>query len=757
MYHLSKEDKDPSPFAQALLSTISIILIRTVTTHSSISTKQVMTGRKRSRKTRKKGEVKDVEESIISVKNWHEDSEDHLDGTSDGLYLLPKGTRHLQDDLPANNTGNSSDLGENVTAEADLSSTIYELETTFSGSNGNNGAMFDVSTGGGNHKIEVISLDLHTNLFEDDCPVLVFGRPGTHVGFENTTAGWIMLMNTTVECKGFGAHTKLPPFQNPPVIDGGGSYAFYTYMPTPNVRYINGQAVGAIYSSSAFLSIHEGTGVAGWFGGEDQNFLRPRVWNGVVKYLVDDANLPTGSVFDGGGCSGNATTTYADNLGSYGNMFDVLTLNSSIEIFGVDFYTDLIESVTYEIFTIEGTYASSMFVPAVNGGQDPNSEGLTNVANMQALNWTLVKRGTAIGRGSGRGTPVRNFVPFTVPPYSRQGFYVTLTQPDMRYRDITQDLPNARAGDTYQGNDDIEILIGHSVGTYPAQNLYYEPRLWSGAIVYTADHVCATDPPTEVPTNIPTPEPTEPRTLAPLPAFGNCTNVASLETTMEGGTGSYGNMFTVTAKARLAVTTVDMNIGSTDQIYVEVFTKEGTYKGFEEDPGAWTRVSATNVTGSGTGIGTSIPYQDFTAVNMLENQTWAFYVTLSTADIKYSRTSVELGDPFVSDDYISISAGAGLAAPDFGGSLFEPRAFNGKVYYRYEQECAHNISTTVLYNFIVQYAESKSEDEVVMVVDEIVLKTVQALQEMDPDLQEYGKTYHLDLGDVNTYSADAGK
>ena len=114
--------------------------------------------------------------------------------------------------------------------------------------------MFDVSTNEGDHEIEIIALDIHTNIIQEDCPVLVYGRPGTHVGFENATEAWVLLVNATVECLGFDERTSIPSslFQETPIIRGGESYAFYTQMPNFNIRYINGVKVGAIYSSNDF-------------------------------------------------------------------------------------------------------------------------------------------------------------------------------------------------------------------------------------------------------------------------------------------------------------------------------------------------------------------------------------------------------------------------------------------------------------------------------------------------------------------------
>ena len=639
--------------------------------------------------------------------------------------------------------------------------------------------MFDVSTNEGDHEIEIIALAIHTNIIQADCPVLVYGRLGTHVGFENATEAWVLLVNATVECLGFSERTSIPSslFQETPTIRGGESYAFYTQMPTPNIRYINGVKVGAIYSSNEFLNIHEGTGVNDFFGGEDQNFVRPRVWNGVVQYQVLSDSLPDRNNFSES-CNTHLTTTYDDNLGSYGNMFDVVTRNTSIEVYGLDFYTDLMTPVIYEIFTREGTYGDGQDVSRRRTQgitTDPNElserhdkksniANTTNVENMRGLNWALVKRGTTIGRGTGQGTPVRNFVPFTIPPNSKQGFYITLTTPDIRYQDISAgnpaDNPVVRLGDTYFENEDIEIQIGVSVGTYPGSSVYYGPRVWSGSIIYKASRDCPSEAPSAVPSTVPSGEPSQQLSVAPslgLPELGNCTDISSLETTMEGGTGSYGNMFTVTSSEPMSITAMTINAATIGDIYVEVYTKNGDYRGFEEDRSNWRIVAAVNMTGAGSGLPTFIPDEDFEDVHMGVDDMRAFYVTLSTADMKYTRTSTSVGEALTSDGLLTINAGAGNAAPDFGGSLFEPRVFNGAVHYRHEDDCTEDITTTLFYTFNIQHDSSMADSEIIEMVNKNVLQTVTSLMEIDATLRSFTDEHDLKLTNTMTYQSDLSK
>ncbi|KAI2507009.1 hypothetical protein MHU86_7394 [Fragilaria crotonensis] len=170
----------------------------------------------------------------------------------------------------------------------------------------------------------------------------------------------------------------------------------------------------------------------------------------------------------------------------------------------------------------------------------------------------------------------------------------------------------------------------------------------------------------------PSQEPTSSPSIGVLPDFGNCTDLATLETALDGGTESYGTMFTVTSSAHVNITSIDIHVATTDEVYVEVYTKIGDYRGFEEDPSSWRAVAAVNVVGAGEGKLTSIPDADFEDVTMAANETRAYYVTTSTAYLKYSRSSVQVGKAQIADDYITINSGAGLAALTLEAQLIPP-------------------------------------------------------------------------------------
>jgi hypothetical protein len=679
-----------------------------------------------------------------------------------------------------------SDVSSRVLAEG---SDVFTLEASREGSDETIGTMFEISAAFGDFVVEVISLDLYTNITQHDCHIMVMGRKRSHL--ENITKEWSNLVNGTIQCLGPERKSTIPSklFRELPVLKGGEFYSLYVMMSSASIMYKKGTTVGAIYSSSTYLNIHEGNGVLNFLDSDTKISSEPQVWNGAVKYRVEDNQRASngGALTD---CESQLTTSYDDNIGSFGNMFDIETHEYSIEIYGMDIYTDVKDLVTYEIYTRSGSFQDGMD-PTSNSSIGTSND--TNAELMNAMNWTVLKRGTVIGSGKKRGTSILGIVPFTIPKDSLQGFYITLTQPDLRYQSIKQVKPNAKVGDIYYKNEDIDILMGLSVGTYPISRTFFGPRVWSGTVFYRTARECPSSAPSsspsqmyssmptsypsitnsnvpssapsmfpsvvssEAPSNLPSEKPSlaysQYPSLSPsilVSNLGNCTDASVLVTSLEGGTESYGTMFTVTSRKKIGIFTIDVHVATKKEILVEIFTKIGDYVHFAEDPNSWRMVARSMVFGAGEGQLTKIPDEEFQDVFMGVNETRAFYVTLSSAVLKYSRTKTLVGDAFISDPFLQINAGAGVASSSFGISRFSPRVFNGALHYIYKDKCIDNITTKVLYDFNLTTFQAADENEVVKSLNENVHETTKGLMKIDPTLRDYEIDYNMNLTDVST-------
>ena len=530
------------------------------------------------------------------------------------------------------------------------------------------------------------------------------------------------------------------------------------------------------------------------------------------------------------GCASELTTTFDDNLGSFGNMFDIHTYNA-IEIYGIDIYTDVLTPVTFEIYTKANTFKD-------DGGKED-----INV-------WTMLIRGSTNGAGKHMPTPIRGFNVLNVPANTTMAFYVTLTTPDLRYRDIRPEKPDAVVGEVYTKNDDLEIRVGVSVADYPFAQAFFGKRSWSGTLHYVNDSICASNMPSSSPTvrgsllpsstpslegssnpsafpssspsltgsskpsrkgssnpsAFPSSSPSLSRSSKPSrkgssnpsafpsssPSFSRsskpsmvpstlpsltptlwetlltdlpttvptlldanssqCAEKGSIGLAMDGGTGAYGCMFTVTShNSSLIITSLSFHTDFTEsECTAQVFTKKGNFTGFENMPNAWRQISESILTGKGAGFRTKIPREDFEAVKMQPHETRSFYITLPTADIRYSKTELALGEPVAANEFISVNAGAGLADYPFASKAFiyEPRQFNGAVHFEAITECRPTGS--ILYYFNVQHMRNISEAELTQRVSENVKMTVANLIETELELIDLTKISHLLLQGTDT-------
>lgn len=89
-----------------------------------------------------------------------------------------------------------------------------------------------------------------------DGPFELYGRPGTHVGFEGSSAGWTSLGTVTITTD--GVDSLVFPVNIP--LDAGQTYAFYiTSLSGGRVGTTSSMAVGNVAASDANLTIFDGT------------------------------------------------------------------------------------------------------------------------------------------------------------------------------------------------------------------------------------------------------------------------------------------------------------------------------------------------------------------------------------------------------------------------------------------------------------------------------------------------------------------
>ena len=169
----------------------------------------------------------------------------------------------------------------------------------------------------------------------------------------------------------------------------------------------------------------------------------------------------------------------------------------------------------------------------------------------------------------------------------------------------------------------------------------------------------------------------------PLPdLFGVPTN--SLTTMFASDNQFAGNMFDVEVIGGKLVTiegfAVNLSAGSTSTI--SIYFREGSYVGNQSSSAGWTLAGTdNNVIPQGDNIPTPV---NIGGIELQPGQVYGFYVTVSSYD-SASMLYTD-GNAVYADDNLQITAGIGKGDPDFTGSTFDPRIWNGTIYYSTSQK-----------------------------------------------------------------------
>ncbi|EED94554.1 predicted protein [Thalassiosira pseudonana CCMP1335] len=193
--------------------------------------------------------------------------------------------------------------------------------------------------------------------------------------------------------------------------------------------------------------------------------------------------------------------------------------------------------------------------------------------------------------------------------------------------------------------------------------------------------------PTSYPSNLPTPLPTtscgdnvceasENDTSCP----SDCGNLA-LTTNVAGDRGAQGTMFSVEATRDVVVTSFDLYSGSSATAQVQVYTRAGSYKGYELIEDGWTLVFDKGVQQFGrstlSGIG---PLTSEVAIAAGSVQSFYIY---NANTVMYTLGTTE-GNRKAFDESLAFYEGVGITNKFSGNTadLYIPRVFSGVMRYR---------------------------------------------------------------------------
>jgi PKD repeat protein len=139
-----------------------------------------------------------------------------------------------------------------------------------------------------------------------------------------------------------------------------------------------------------------------------------------------------------------------------------------------------------------------------------------------------------------------------------------------------------------------------------------------------------------------------------------------------------GVMFNITPTVNITVDSFLSLAGSSGSVTVTVYTKTGTFAGFETTSTAWSTVGSTTIT---TTSGTMAPINPGAGIPMTAGTTYAVYI----GNLYSSYTDGTGSNQTYTNTDLTLFAGSGMCGVFTG--LNNPRVFNGTVYYHKGSAC----------------------------------------------------------------------
>ncbi|TPV59827.1 PEP-CTERM sorting domain-containing protein [Aestuariibacter sp. GS-14] len=149
-----------------------------------------------------------------------------------------------------------------------------------------------------------------------------------------------------------------------------------------------------------------------------------------------------------------------------------------------------------------------------------------------------------------------------------------------------------------------------------------------------------------------------------------------ISTTFASNNGQAGNMFdVVNLIGDVTVTGLDLNLDNGTHT-IEVYTKSGSYSGFETTSGAWSLIGSSAVVSSGANVATFFDVADFVLSGFT---TTALYITANNTVMNYTN-GTSVGSVYADNGELQILQGVGKGY--LFDSTFSPRIWNGTIYYQ---------------------------------------------------------------------------
>ena len=153
-----------------------------------------------------------------------------------------------------------------------------------------------------------------------------------------------------------------------------------------------------------------------------------------------------------------------------------------------------------------------------------------------------------------------------------------------------------------------------------------------------------------------------------------------IDTTMNSSVSYAGSMFDIKTKDNIAITSIGFHTSvESDYMKVQLYTREGSYKGCDTDISKWTLQADVTIQGRGLNNLTFLPEGAFDPILVRRKETLGIYITTDQANIRADKGTEE-GKKIKANSDIIIYEGVGKRYP-IDRATFGPRVFNGAIQY----------------------------------------------------------------------------
>ncbi len=409
------------------------------------------------------------------------------------------------------------------------------------------------------------------------------------------------------------------------------------------------------------------------------------------------------------------STPFNGRKAQFGAMFDIRSLpNNIVRIDSLAIHTlEKIDGCEIQVFTKEGSY---------------------QYFEEQSSVWKRIVSTKTFCRGPGRKTiiplEVDSADDVRIGRSERRAFYIRIIGTQVIYSVATQ------SNKIYTEDDYVQIFTGVAVADYFKD--FWTPRMLNVATSYVVERIWNGS-----------------IGLGGFDSFGQpidnniCTNTMNVMTP-DGVARNFGLMFNVksNSESELSVYGLGFFIDSSASIEYDIYTLKGGFEHGSASLSLWTLIAQGTLDDASKGTMVMILGNDFAPVKFAPGETYGFYITLHTENLRYHSSSVRTGNTFMQNKELIISVGTGVSTyPLDENTQFLPRrALHGKILYGIDRECRNQIE--VKFTFLVQYPNSWSPDEMYNEINIGTEKILRYFISNDAHLKELAATFGLNLSSV---------